>query len=56
MDRRTFIRLLGLAAASALPGASSANAGGAEKLNILLFTADDLHRDSLGCFGGKSPI
>ena len=27
----------------------------ADKLNILLFTADDLGCDSLGCFGSNAP-
>lgn len=32
----------------------SLSLGAKERLNILLFTADDLHRDSLGCYG--SPV
>jgi len=55
MNRRAFIGTLGLAAASTVTGVPLALAGAAGKLNILLFTADDLHRDSLGCFGGKIP-
>ncbi|RPJ26377.1 MAG: sulfatase, partial [Planctomycetaceae bacterium] len=55
MNRRTFIKMLGLTAASAWKGAAFARAAETERLNILLFTADDLHRDSVSCFGGKVP-
>jgi N-sulfoglucosamine sulfohydrolase len=42
-------------AASALVAAPFARAFGPDrnKLNVLLFTADDLHCDSLGCFGSR---
>jgi N-sulfoglucosamine sulfohydrolase len=56
MLRRDFIKTLGLGAVSALTGNAFAGAGGSRKhLNILLFTADDLHCKSVGCFGGKVP-
>lgn len=49
------MRKLGLGAAALMLGRSSgpAEAARTARLNVLLFTADDLHRDSLGCFGGK---
>jgi N-sulfoglucosamine sulfohydrolase len=55
MNRRDFIKKLGVSAVcvvSAHPFARAA-ASRRQKPNILLFTADDLHRDSLGCFGGR---
>ena len=55
MNRRTFLKVLGLTSASALHGTPPAQAAESKKLSILLFTADDLHRDSVGCFGGKVP-
>ncbi len=47
--------LLCLVTASAIcvSVANSTNTQAAEPLNILLFTADDLHAESLGAFGGK---
>lgn len=45
---------LPLIALLALGLSASANAGD-QPLNILLFTADDLHRDSLGCYGSTVP-
>ena len=57
MDRRDFIKAVGLGAASGL--ITTAFAKGFEpkrkNLNVLLFTADDLNCDSVGCFGGKVP-
>jgi N-sulfoglucosamine sulfohydrolase len=57
MNRRMFLKTLGWGAASAV--SMTRGARGAEskkgKLNILLFTADDLNCDSVGCFGGKVP-
>ncbi len=53
MNRRSFIRILGMTTASALTGTPLVRGAGSEKLNVLLFTADDLHRDSPGCFGGR---
>ena len=54
MDRREFIRKLGLGAAAVLGGSRLfAAASRKRKLNVLLFTADDLHCESLGCFGGE---
>jgi N-sulfoglucosamine sulfohydrolase len=55
MRRRNFLKNMGLTAISVL-GASKFSAAAASKrapLNVLLFTADDLNCDSLGCFGGK---
>jgi N-sulfoglucosamine sulfohydrolase len=55
MNRRTFLKTLGWGAAATL--GVTWGARGAEpkqgKLNILLFTADDLNCDSIGCFGGR---
>jgi len=55
VNRRAFLKIVGWTAASALGGVPQARAAQSRRLNILLFTADDLHRDSLGCFGGKVP-
>ena len=56
MTRRDFLKTLGLGAVTALTGAKFVEAAGSkDNLNVLLFTADDLGRDSLGCFGGKVP-
>ena len=57
MERRDFIINLGLGAASLLWMIPSARCARSERgqLNILLFTADDLNCDSVGCFGGKVP-
>ena len=57
INRRDFIKTVGVGAASALVSAPFAKASGpgGKKLNVLLFTADDLNCDSLGCFGGKVP-
>lgn len=57
MNRRDFIRKLGVGTACLVSGYSLAHAtrSGNQRPNILLFTADDLHRDSLGCYGGKVP-
>ena len=57
MNRRNFFKTIGLSTASILAMETFAQASGSEqqKLNILLFTADDLHNDSVGCFGGKVP-
>jgi N-sulfoglucosamine sulfohydrolase len=57
MNRRDFLRTLGAGAVSAAAARSrtQAAASGKQKLNILLFTADDLHCASVGCFGGKVP-
>ena len=57
MNRRDFIKALGLGAASALAPTAFAKAFGSKKqnLNILFFTADDLNCDTVGCFGGKVP-
>ncbi len=57
MNRRAFLKMLGWGAACvaglrpALRGAEPKKS----KLNILLFTADDLNCDTVGCFGGKVP-
>ena len=57
MNRRDFIKALGLGTVSALAVTPLAKAVAAKKqnLNILFFTADDLNCDSVGCFGGKVP-
>ena len=57
MNRRDFIKNVGISAACFVSANPLARAAGSEeqKLNILFFTADDLHRDSVGCFGGKVP-
>jgi len=57
MIRRDFLKSLGLGVISALraEGVSPSNRGqdARDMLNVLLFTADDLNCDSVGCFGGK---
>ena len=57
MNRRDFLKALGYSAASILAVNIHAQIFGAErqKVNILLFTADDLNCDTVGCFGGKVP-
>jgi len=54
LTRREFARFLGLAAgAIALPKSLQAAKG--RPLNVLLFTADDLNCDSLGCYDSPVP-
>jgi len=55
MNRRDFLKAAGSGAASVLAAAPFIKADGLKKpdLNILFFTADDLHCNSLGCYGGK---
>ncbi|UCG48335.1 MAG: sulfatase, partial [Phycisphaerales bacterium] len=57
INRRDFIKALGLGAVSAWGATSFSMAAGSKKrdLNILFFTADDLNCDTVGCFGGKVP-
>lgn len=57
MNRRDFLKAAGLGAAWVLSVNPLAEALGPKKqnVNILFFTADDLHCNSLGCFGGKVP-
>ncbi|MBN2316968.1 MAG: sulfatase, partial [Sedimentisphaerales bacterium] len=57
MNRREFIKTVGMSTACYVCGNRFADAAESKKrkLNILFFTADDLHRDSLGCFGGNVP-
>lgn len=57
MNRRDFIKKMGISTACFISANPFARAAESEKrkLNILFFTADDLHRDSVGCFGGKVP-
>lgn len=57
MNRRDFLKTIGLSAASVLAMGPLAQGSRSRKLklNILLFTADDLHCNSVGCFGGKVP-
>ncbi|MCL5282966.1 MAG: sulfatase [Planctomycetes bacterium] len=57
MNRRAFLKTLGWSAAC-VAGLAPAICGAESKrgkLNILLFTADDLNCDTVGCFGGKVP-
>ena len=54
VTRREFTRFLGLAAgALALP--KPLRAAESKPLNVMLFTADDLNCDSLGCYGSPVP-
>lgn len=57
MQRRDFIKNLGMGTASLFWMVPMARAAGSPKrnLNILLFTADDLNCDSVGSFGGNVP-
>ncbi len=57
MNRRDFLKALGLGIASAPTTVLFNKAFGAksQNVNILFFTADDLNCDSVGCFGGKVP-
>jgi len=57
MNRRDLIKTAGLGAASAFVAAPFTEAfePNRKKLNVLLFAADDLNCDSVGCFGGKVP-
>ena len=58
LDRRAFLKLAGLAAASAglvRLGRAWAEGDAPRRLNLLLITADDLNCDSVGAFGGKVP-
>jgi len=57
MNRRDFLKTIGLSAASVLAICPFGRCSKSRKLklNILLFTADDLHCNSVGCFGGKVP-
>jgi len=55
MNRRDFLSVLGLGAVSVatLPLRAQIATAGKERLNVLFFTADDLHCESLGCYGGR---
>jgi len=55
MNRREFIGRLGLVTAGVLAAGAgkSATASIEKKLNVLLVTADDMGRHSVGCFDGK---
>ena len=56
MNRRDFLSALGLGAVSVatLPLRAQIATAGKERLNVLFFTADDLHCESLGCYGGRT--
>jgi N-sulfoglucosamine sulfohydrolase len=52
--RRDFLKLTGCSFVCAATGTwAFAASGNSKPLNVLLFTADDLHCESVGCFGGK---
>ncbi|MHC4568647.1 MAG: sulfatase family protein, partial [Planctomycetota bacterium] len=57
--RRDFLKAVGLGAISALraEGVALSDRGqdARDTLNVLLFTADDLNCESVGCFGGRVP-
>ena len=55
MNRRAFLKTLGWGAACIAGLRPVLHGAGPKKgkLNILLFTADDLNCDTVGCFGGK---
>lgn len=57
MRRRDFLKTVTVGTASILAGGrlASVSASAQSKLNVLLFTADDLHCESVGCFGGRVP-
>jgi N-sulfoglucosamine sulfohydrolase len=57
MKRRAFLKMLGWSATcvAGLPPVLRGIEPAKGKLNILLFTADDLNCDTVGCFGGKVP-
>ncbi len=55
-NRRDFIKSLSLGLfALSSPDILKAIESSKQKLNILLFTADDLNCDSVGCYGGSVP-
>jgi N-sulfoglucosamine sulfohydrolase len=57
MNRRDFLRTLGAGVVSVVTTMSRAETAqfAKQRLNILLFAADDLHCESVGCFGGRIP-
>ena len=56
IDRRDLLKAVGLGACGfALAASAGASESKRKNLNVLLFTADDLNCDSVGCFGGKVP-
>lgn len=63
MNRRSFIKMMGIAGAGCFAGAGC-NVSGPPRpltseagtlLNFILITADDLNYDSVGCYGCKIP-
>ncbi len=56
MNRRCFLQLgIGTVSTLGMPWLARATEFAKPKLNVLLFTADDLACDSVGCFGGRVP-
>jgi len=63
MNRRNFVKMMGIAGAGCLAGAGCSVSGSSYLLtseagtlpNFILITADDLNYDSVGCYGCKIP-
>ena len=55
LDRRDFLKVMGLGAASfVVPGCTSSLGGKRKKPNIVFIMADDIGQPVLGCYGGTS--